>query len=88
MRTTIDKAGRVVIPKKIRDAAGLQPGMTLDVQCRDGRIEIEPHAAPIRLVRRGLFLVAVLDEPGEPLTTEMVEEIRESIQWERFPYIE
>jgi len=88
MKATIDKAGRVVIPKKIRDAAGLHPGMVLDVRCRDGRIEIEPRAAPIRLVRRGRFLVAVPDEPGEPLTTEMVEEIREAIQRDRFPYIE
>ncbi|MGI8875041.1 MAG: AbrB/MazE/SpoVT family DNA-binding domain-containing protein, partial [Egibacteraceae bacterium] len=26
MRTTIDKAGRVVIPKGLRDALGLAPG--------------------------------------------------------------
>ena len=47
MKTTIDKAGRVVIPKKIRDAAGIEPGMELDVRLCDGRVEIEPAAANI-----------------------------------------
>jgi len=26
MRTTIDRAGRLVVPKKIREAAGILPG--------------------------------------------------------------
>jgi AbrB family looped-hinge helix DNA binding protein len=43
MRGTIDKAGRVVIPKPLRDAVGLAPG---DVELiRDGAgIRIEPVA--------------------------------------------
>jgi AbrB family looped-hinge helix DNA binding protein len=41
METTIDRAGRVVIPKPIRDAAGLKPGAALSIEYRDGRIEIE-----------------------------------------------
>jgi AbrB family looped-hinge helix DNA binding protein len=31
MRTTIDKAGRVVIPASIRDRTGLSPGTTLEI---------------------------------------------------------
>lgn len=86
MATTIDKAGRVVIPKEIREAAGLRPGMALAIRCRDGRVEIEAVLTPIRLVRRGRFLVAVADEPVERLTPEMVEETRAAIRRERFPY--
>ena len=31
MRTTIDKAGRVVVPAAVRAAAGLAPGIELEV---------------------------------------------------------
>lgn len=41
MRTTIDKAGRVVVPKKIRDAMGLTAGTPIDIIYEDGRIVIE-----------------------------------------------
>lgn len=47
MRTTIDASGRLVIPKAVRDAAGVRPGAPLEVRYRDGRIEIEP--APVAL---------------------------------------
>ena len=42
MKTSIDSAGRLVLPKAIRDEANLQPGDPLEVTFRDGRIEIEP----------------------------------------------
>lgn len=40
MRTTIDAAGRLVVPKPVRDAMGLEPGRAVDVVFTDGRIEI------------------------------------------------
>lgn len=83
MKTTIDAAGRIVIPKKLREQAGLQPGMELDVRCRDGRIEVEPAAPGYHMERRGRFLVAVTDAPTATLTREMVEETREEIRRER-----
>lgn len=83
MKTTIDAAGRLVIPKKIREAAGLEPGMTLDVRYQDGRIEIEPASVRIKLVREGQFLVAVPCEDVPPLRSEDVEQIREAIWRER-----
>lgn len=45
MRTTIDAAGRVVVPKALRDAMGLTAGREIDLAFIDGRIEIE--LAPI-----------------------------------------
>lgn len=41
MLTTIDSAGRLVVPKAVRDAMGLTPGVAVDVSFTDGRIEIE-----------------------------------------------
>lgn len=83
MKTTIDAAGRLVIPKEIRHQAGLRPGMPLEVRWHDGRIEIEPVATPVRLVRRGRLLVAVAESQGEELTAETVEEIRQELASER-----
>ena len=84
MKTTIDKAGRVVIPKAIREAAGLTPGTELNFRCEDGRIEIEPAAVPVKLVRRpGGMLVAVPLVPGEPLPHEVVEWTFEELRNER-----
>lgn len=73
MRTTIDAAGRLVVPKALRRAARLLPGSEVEVRLADGgRIEIEPAPARVRLERRGGLLVAVLLEPAENLRLEEV----------------
>ena len=58
MVTTMDQAGRLVIPSDIRREAALVPGTPLDVRWRDGVIEIEPQALTVRLERKGRLLVA------------------------------
>jgi AbrB family looped-hinge helix DNA binding protein len=58
MRTTIDKAGRVVIPAALRERAGLTPGSELEVTEDDRGIRLERVAAGPRLVKVGRRLVA------------------------------
>ena len=87
MKTTIDAAGRLVIPKAIRQEAGLKPGMSIEVRWREGRIEIEPAPFPVKLARKGRLLVAVPQEDVSPLTTEMVERTRVRLRRERFSHI-
>jgi AbrB family looped-hinge helix DNA binding protein len=58
MRTTIDKAGRVVIPSALRERAGLTPGTLLDISVDDGGVRLTPVAPGPRLVRVGRRLVA------------------------------
>jgi AbrB family looped-hinge helix DNA binding protein len=58
MVTTIDSAGRLVIPAQIRKEAALEPGTPLEVRVRDGVIEIEPQALEVTLARRGRLVVA------------------------------
>jgi AbrB family looped-hinge helix DNA binding protein len=78
MRTTIDAAGRVVIPKQLRQAASLEPGQELEITERDGRIEIEPVSAPVHLVERDGFLAAeVADEDVPALTAAEVRDLLE-----------
>ena len=43
MRATIDKAGRLVIPKQLREHLGLQPG-TVEVVADGAALRVEPLA--------------------------------------------
>ncbi len=84
MKTTIDSAGRLVIPKKIRQEVGLKPGAPLEIRCQDGRIEIEPAPLEVRFVRRGRLLVAVPKKPHpRGLTAEVVEATLDALRRER-----
>jgi AbrB family looped-hinge helix DNA binding protein len=58
MRTTIDKAGRVVIPAAFRERAGLTPGAELEITEDERGIRLERVAAGPRLVKVGRRLVA------------------------------
>lgn len=58
MRTTIDKAGRVVIPASVRDRAGLAAGTELEITLDETGIRIERVASPPKLVKVGRRLVA------------------------------
>jgi AbrB family looped-hinge helix DNA binding protein len=72
MRSAIDSAGRVVIPKPLRERLGLGQGQEVDIRERDGRIEIEPAPTPMSLVKRSGGPVAVPNEELPPLTDEIV----------------
>ncbi len=80
----MDSAGRLVIPKKVRQAAGLKPGAPREVRCREGRIEIEPVPIELRFVRRGKFLVGLPKRRvSEPFSAETVEATLEALREER-----
>lgn len=72
MTLTIDSAGRVVIPKTMRDQIGLTAGSELEIHLKDGRLELEP-ISKVRLERRGGRLVAVLPEGTPPMPADLVE---------------
>ena len=72
MISTIDSAGRVVIPKSIRAKLGLTGGQRISIRERDGSIEIEPAATPMRLAEGTEGPVAVPDDELPPLTDEIV----------------
>jgi len=72
MRSTIDSAGRLVIPKAIRDRLGLMGGQPVKIRERDGVIEIEPEPMPMNLADRDGVLVAVPEDEIAPLTDDIV----------------
>lgn len=71
MPIAIDAAGRVVIPKPMRESPGLTGGGPIEVREREGVIEIEPATA-MRLEERNGHLVAVPDRELPPLTDDLV----------------
>lgn len=64
MRTTIDQAGRIVIPKHIRDQVGIVPG-PVDVHVVGNVIHIELPADDIELTRddHGFLVIPAQDAP-------------------------
>lgn len=80
MRTTIDGAGRLVVPKPLREELGLGAGQELELSVRDGRLEIEPPPTPMRLVERRGHAVAVADTEMPTLTVEQVRETLERVR--------
>jgi AbrB family looped-hinge helix DNA binding protein len=80
MQTAIDSAGRLVVPKALRDALGVKPGQILDLQVRDGRLEIEIAPTPMRLERKDDTVFAVPLEPLPPLTADQVRDTLEQIR--------
>lgn len=73
MTTTIDKSGRLVVPKAVREASGLRPGTRVRFRVRAGRIEIEPAPLDVSLERRGSAVVAVPRGQRAVLTAAEVE---------------
>ena len=69
-----------MIPKRIREGAGLEAGSELEVVLRDGRIEIESVPVARRLVERDgrPVLEAVGDVP--PLTDKDVRAVLEQVR--------
>jgi AbrB family looped-hinge helix DNA binding protein len=53
MKTTIDKAGRVVIPAPIRARAGFKPGTELEVIMDDVSVRLLRRVPGPKLVRVG-----------------------------------
>jgi AbrB family looped-hinge helix DNA binding protein len=49
MKVAMDSAGRIVVPKALREALDLRPGQLLEIRARDGRLEIEVAPMPLKL---------------------------------------
>jgi AbrB family looped-hinge helix DNA binding protein len=77
MRVAIDAAGRILVPKPLREALGLQPGQLLEIRAGEGRLEIEIASTPMRLEKRGKGVVAV---PQTELPALTAEEVRETLE--------
>jgi AbrB family looped-hinge helix DNA binding protein len=77
MKVAMDSAGRIVVPKALRQALDLKPGQPLEIRAGDGRLEIEVAPTPLKLQKRGKSVVAV---PSAPLPTLTADEVRATLE--------
>jgi AbrB family looped-hinge helix DNA binding protein len=57
MTLKIDKAGRVILPKPVRDRLGLRPGSDLELEETAVGIVLKPAERQPSLVKKGSFWV-------------------------------
>lgn len=76
MRTTIDRAGRLVIPKSLRDRLGLVPG-EVEVSADGAALRVEPIMADDLEERAGRL---VIPESGITLDDDAVRALRDADQ--------
>ncbi len=63
MEAVVDQAGRIVVPKPIRDALGLLPGTKVDITPYGAGAQIVPAGRTARLVQEHGVLVSAGDTP-------------------------
>jgi AbrB family looped-hinge helix DNA binding protein len=81
MHVSIDSAGRVVVPKRLRDELGLTPDVSLEIDVVDGHLELSVPHKPDKLIDGpyGPSIAAT----GTPLTDEDVRLTLEAVRERR-----
>lgn len=79
METNLDRFGRVIIPKKVREKLGLRPGAVLEVQQHGGDVLLKPVQEEPRLLEKDGVLVFRGKALGE-LTESVRSHRRERLQ--------
>ena len=78
--TTIDKAGRIVLPKQIRQELQLGPGDVIELEASEDRVVLRPARGKGRMYKEhGMWVF----DSGEPLTVEMVNKTLRQVREER-----
>ena len=80
MRTAIDAAGRLIVPKALRNELGLTSGRELEIRARDGVLIVEPIPTPVTLVQKGKTIFA---KPQTRLPELTIDEVRDVLEGTR-----
>ena len=80
MKTTIDKAGRVVIPRPIREKAGLGPGAEIEITLDGFAVRIARAVEGPKIERRGKRLVV---QPSAPASKRRDVDVADLVARER-----
>jgi AbrB family looped-hinge helix DNA binding protein len=79
-RLTLDKAGRIVLPKPLRDELRLEAGDTLDLECTGDKITLRPTRGNAQLRKKhGIWVY----RSGEPITQAIEDKTVQDVRKER-----
>ncbi|MBL8217636.1 MAG: AbrB/MazE/SpoVT family DNA-binding domain-containing protein [Bryobacterales bacterium] len=77
IRTTIDRAGRVVLPKSLRDELQLEPGETIELERVGDQITLRPQrGAGTMRKKRGFWVF----RSATPLTASVTDSVLEDVR--------
>ena len=77
---TLDKAGRVVLPKPVRDEMQLRAGDSLELESSEDRIVLRPRRGGVGLhEKQGIWVFST----GEPISAGATDETLRQIRRER-----
>ena len=79
-KPSIDRQGRIVVPKATREQAGLRPGVPLSICYNDGCVEIRPEPAEVKVISRGRLSVAAPSEALPELSDGIVRQARNQVR--------
>jgi bifunctional DNA-binding transcriptional regulator/antitoxin component of YhaV-PrlF toxin-antitoxin module len=77
MRVAIDRVGRLVLPKALRQELGVHGPTDLELTAADGVVELTVADVPARVEERDGFPVIVTDRAMEPMS---VSEARTAVE--------
>lgn len=79
-KVTLDKAGRVVIPKPLRDEWQVGPGDSLQIEAEGGRVTLRPLRTSTPLQKeRGVWVYRT----GQRITASVVQQTLDQVRDER-----
>jgi AbrB family looped-hinge helix DNA binding protein len=77
MKVTIDAAGRIVVPKPLRDQLRLREGSALEIEIIGSSLVVQPVTQSAAIVLQDGLLVYVGDVPNRLPVQNLVEGLRE-----------
>ncbi len=79
-KVTLDRAGRVVLPKTLRDDLHLSPGDTLDLTVKGDEVTLRPrrNSTPLQK-KQGIWVFGT----GKPMASDETEEALRNVRAQR-----
>ena len=80
MKATMDAAGRIVIPKRMREQLGLGPGTELDVSIDGSALRLQPNVGGGRSITETDGWPTLTAVANARIDDESVRELRDSLR--------